>query len=271
MYIYMAGRATKIKLITFDAYNTLFKPKGNLTALYALEASLNGIYVSKDEINQHFGKLYRRQIEEKPFYGLAQGLTVHTWWEELVYSTYIHAGVSKKELDPKFDKIFNGLYNRFTQRKYYELFPDVTPTLEFLKKNGFQIGVISNTDERIIPVLRNLQLDTYFNFILSSVYAGYEKPSKQIFDKARTFCTQQPISPSEVLHVGDDEEKDYQGAINAGENAVFLNREKIPYEDSLEHINACKLKRESHDYTTISSLTELYPLMCNRFNNKLGE
>ncbi|KAI9481641.1 MAG: HAD-like domain-containing protein [Benjaminiella poitrasii] len=259
----MAGTATRIKLITFDAYNTLFKPRGNLIALYALEASLHGIQVSKDEINKHFGRLYRQQLDQKPFYGLQKGLSVRTWWEELVYLTYVHAGVSKKELDPKFSKIFNDLYDRFTQKRYYDLYPDVTPTLEFLKKNGFQTGVISNTDERIIPVLKNLQLDKYFNFILSSVHAGSEKPSKQIFDKARTFCNQ-PISPEEVLHIGDDEEKDYQGAINAGENAVFLDREKIPYEDTPENISACKAKR-TEDYTSILSLNELYPLMCNNF------
>lgn len=94
----MAGRATRIKLITFDAYNTLFKPRGNLTALYALEASYHGIHVSKEAINQHFGRLYRNQLEEKPFYGRHQGLSVRHWWEELVYSTFIHAGVSKKGL-----------------------------------------------------------------------------------------------------------------------------------------------------------------------------
>lgn len=99
------------------------------------------------------------------------------------------------------------------------------------------------TFKMIVPVLRNLKLDKYFNFILSSVHAGSEKPSRQIFDKARGLSGQH-ISPNEVLHIGDDEEKqvfhnlkfdlhcsnvpfrDYQGAINAGENAVFLHRGK---------------------------------------------
>jgi FMN phosphatase YigB (HAD superfamily) len=159
----MAGRATRIKLITFDAYNTLFKPRGNLTELYAIEASYHGIQVSKDEINKHFGKVYRDQLNAKPFYGLHQGSSVRNWWEELVYSTYIHSGVSKKELDPKFDKLFHGLFHRFTHEKYYDLFPDVTPTLEFLKKNGFKTGVISNTDERISKCLTIQKWRIYAN------------------------------------------------------------------------------------------------------------
>lgn len=62
------------------------------------------------------------------------------------------------------------------------------------------------TFKTIVPVLRNLKLDKYFNFILSSVHAGSEKPSRQIFDKARGLSGQH-ISPNEVLHIGDDEEK----------------------------------------------------------------
>lgn len=54
--------------------------------------------------------------------------------------------------------------------------------------------------------MKNLQLDKYFNFILSSVHAGAEKPSRQIFDKARGLSGQS-ILPDEVLHIGDDEEK----------------------------------------------------------------
>lgn len=77
-------------------------------------------------------------------------------------------------------------------------------------------------------MMRNLHLDKYFNFILSSVHAGSEKPSRQIFEKARGLSGQS-ISPDEVLHIGDDEEKDYEGAINAGENAIFLNRGNNDY------------------------------------------
>jgi FMN phosphatase YigB (HAD superfamily) len=54
--------------------------------------------------------------------------------------------------------------------------------------------------------MKNLQLDKYFNFILSSVHAGCEKPSRQIFDQAR-IMNGHYFEPSQVLHIGDDEEK----------------------------------------------------------------
>jgi hypothetical protein len=57
--------------------------------------------------------------------------------------------------------------------------------------------------------------------------------------------------------------RDYEGALNAGANAVFLGRDKIPYEDTPENISVCKAK--SVNYTTIYSLHELYPLMCQKF------
>lgn len=71
---------------------------------------------------------------------------------------------------------------------------------------SLSISAIQLTHFSIDPILKNLQLDKYFNFILSSVNAGSEKPSRQIFDKARTLTGNQ-ILPHEVLHIGDDEEK----------------------------------------------------------------
>jgi putative hydrolase of the HAD superfamily len=101
---------SKIKLITFDAYNTLFKPRGSLSAqyvrtfevvnviLYKLkyyfektrkkkpqveEASKYDIKVTREQINLHFGQAYKQQLLKAPFYGLSLGMTPHGWWKEV--------------------------------------------------------------------------------------------------------------------------------------------------------------------------------------------
>ncbi|KAI8974459.1 HAD-like domain-containing protein [Pilobolus umbonatus] len=202
----MAGTLTKIKLITFDAYNTLFKLNKNPAKIYANEACHYGIHVPSKSIESSFGRVYKEQLRQKPFYGLHQGLSPSDWWKETVYKTFLGAGVSKQKLDPIYDPLFNSLFNCFTLRKYYLLYPDVTPTLELLKQYGFKIGVISNTDERIVSLMQNLNIDKYFDFIVSGVQVGSEKPSTEIFDRARCLSPKS-IQPEEVLHVGDDEER----------------------------------------------------------------
>lgn len=83
----------------------------------------------------------------------------------MVYSTFIGAGIKPKgkkkfinfwnpnwyiiDLDTKFDELYHALYTRFTTAEAYSVFPDVVGTLKELKMYGFQMGVISNSDERV--------------------------------------------------------------------------------------------------------------------------
>ncbi|KAI8376148.1 HAD-like domain-containing protein, partial [Radiomyces spectabilis] len=125
---------------------------------------------------------------------------------QLVYATFLDAGVSKKQLDMKFDQLFQAIYTRFRTAEGYALFPDVVPTLNELKRRGFQMGVISNSDDCLVDVIQSLRLDHYFDFILPSCMAGFEKPHGRIFQKALTLASP-GITPEAALHIGDDLQK----------------------------------------------------------------
>ena len=53
------------------------------------------------------------------------------------------------DLDPVYDKLFDILWVRFTTAEGYTVFPDVPDTLADLKKRGFKMGVVSNTDDTL--------------------------------------------------------------------------------------------------------------------------
>ncbi|KAI9490071.1 HAD-like domain-containing protein [Zychaea mexicana] len=251
--------AARIRLLTLDAYNTLFKPKGSLSSQYAQEAVKHGVNVSKSAVSQHFGIAYRDQLERAPFYGLHLGMHTRQWWEELVYATFVGAGANKKDLDPVFDTLFNSLYTRFMTAEGYTTFPDVRRTLMQLRQRGFQMGVISNSDERVLSVIKSLELDDYFDFVLPSCLAGYEKPEVQIFEKA---CEITGVRPEEALHVGDDIEKDYYGtgARHAGWHATLLKRCKLSYQDSAPDLVPAEMS-PAQIPQTIMSLQELCPIL----------
>ncbi|KAI9316360.1 HAD-like domain-containing protein [Dichotomocladium elegans] len=219
----------RLRLITFDAYNTLFKPRGSLSAQYAQEAACHGINVTKLAVSHSFGAAYKKQLGRAPFYGLKLGMTPRAWWEELVYATLLGAGATKQELDPAFDRLFDALYNRFTTKDGYTTFPDVQKSLVELKRRGYQMGVISNSDERVLSVIKSLELDSHFDFVLPSCLAGHEKPDIEIFEKALRIAGERAEN---AIHVGDDVEKDYHGARNAGWHAILLERSKLSYQDS---------------------------------------
>lgn len=58
----------------------------------------------------------------------------------------------------------------------------------------------------VVSVMKNLNLSKYFDFILPSCLAGYEKPAVEVFERAR-FMAGPDILPSEALHIGDDPDK----------------------------------------------------------------
>ncbi|KAI8068456.1 HAD-like domain-containing protein [Gongronella butleri] len=252
--------ASKIRLITFDAYNTLFKPRGSLSGQYAHEAAKVGLNISPEAVSKHFGIAYREQVLRAPMYGVHQGMASQDWWAELVYNTFAGAGVDKKELDGQFPKLFAALFARFESTEGYSVFPDVIYTLKDLQRRGFRMGVISNCDERLEIIMKNLKLHAYFDFILPSCIAGFEKPDHRIFDRALELVKHMAIDPSEVLHVGDDFERDYVGALQAGWNAVLLKRIKLSYEDS--HPPDATPDAITGRPKSIMSMKDLYPMAC---------
>ncbi|KAI8138147.1 HAD-like domain-containing protein [Fennellomyces sp. T-0311] len=203
--------ASRIRLVSFDAFNTLYKPKGSLSSQYTQEAVRHGLNVTTAAVRENFGLAYKKQLDRAPFYGMHLGMASRTWWEELVYATFLGAGATKKDLDPVFDSLFDTLYTRFMTKDGYTTFPDVRRTLSELRRRGFHMG---------------LELDPYFDFVLPSCAAGYEKPDAQIFQKA---CEITGVRPEEALHVGDDEDKcklSYQDS--APDLVPELARCKIP-------------------------------------------
>jgi HAD superfamily hydrolase (TIGR01549 family) len=76
----------------------------------------------------------------------------------------------------------------------------------------FKLGIISNFDPRLDVLLRNMKVNHYFDFVLSSYDCGFEKPDKKIFDKAMAASELKDLDPKECLHIGDTPITDYIGA-----------------------------------------------------------
>ena len=87
--------------------------------------------------------------------------------------------------------------------------PDVYPLLESLKRSGYVLGVVSNREEPYHDEIKNIKLDSYFQFILAGGEVNSFKPHRLIFKHA---CT----SAQETLYIGDNYFADVVGARRAG-------------------------------------------------------
>lgn len=204
-----------IKAVTFDVGGTLIKPQPSVGHVYAEVAAKNGCKnVSPDELNRQFKAAWR---------GMKTFNHRREEWAELVDKTF--AGLVKTRPSTTF---FPELYDRFSEPEAWRIFEDVAPTLDYLASQGIGLGIISNWDERLRPLLERLGLARYFEAIIVSCEVGFPKPSPVIFQHA---AKKLGLAPEFILHVGDCRRSDAEGAKSAGFAGLLLDRER---EEELE-------------------------------------
>ena len=104
----------------------------------------------------------------------------------------------------------------FAERQRVTLFEDALPALEFLSAR-FPLVCISNGNADVARV----GLGSFFRAAISAREFGVGKPDPRIFHAAAGALD---LTVVEVLHVGDDATLDALGALNAGMQAVWMNR-----------------------------------------------
>lgn len=102
------------------------------------------------------------------------------------------------------------------------LYEDVVPTLETLRQNCITLGVVSNSLESDIEHILDLAgIKEFFTIKVGIDTFKCVKPEKEIFTKTiEKYC----LDIERTLFVGDSLENDYYGALNAGINAVLVDR-----------------------------------------------
>ncbi|NPB02211.1 MAG: TIGR02253 family HAD-type hydrolase [Methanopyri archaeon] len=111
-----------------------------------------------------------------------------------------------------------------TKLAYLKPYPDVIPTLLWLKEKGLRLGVVTSG----IPVkqwekLIRLGIHHFFDDVVISEDVGVEKPNPRIFKIA---VSRLGVAPSEALYVGDRPDRDVRGANRAGLVTVRVRQGK---------------------------------------------
>lgn len=105
-----------------------------------------------------------------------------------------------------------------------ELYPDVRPTLERLRGDGYVMALVSNAPPDTAKTIEALGLPTLIPTIVVSGLVGVSKPNPEIF---RIALRTAGVSAEETIHVGDLYDADVRGARNAGIEGVLIDREGI--------------------------------------------
>lgn len=202
-----ASAPRTIQAVTFDVGGTLIEPWPSVGHVYAEVARHFGVTgVTPAVLDAGFAAAWRAKVDFD--YSRAA-------WFGVVRETF---GDAARALPPAF---FPALYERFAQADAWRVYDDVLPALDWFRRRGFRLGVISNWDDRLRPLLANLGLADRFDTIVVSVEVGRPKPAPEIF---RWAATALGLDPATILHVGDSPAEDFSGATSAGFRAVLLQR-----------------------------------------------
>jgi HAD superfamily hydrolase (TIGR01549 family) len=194
-----------IKGIIFDLWNTLISSPLAENSLERIIEILN--LSGKKEFWANFGLVSVKPIET---------------FEEVIKEFCKATGNEDKF--KKIQKILNKIEERIV------VFDDTLPTLSLLKKNGFPLCLITNTDKpSFLMALKKLNVNTIFDFVITSFDVGILKPDKRIFLLA---TEKLKLKPSECMMVGDSIEEDILTPRKLGMVTVLIDRKncykKVP-------------------------------------------
>lgn len=215
------------RLVTFDAFDTLFTPHPAVHVQYARVAQSFGVHVDPMTVQESFKSAFKAMSARAPNYGKHLGMRYETWWEELIENLFsMHTRAVPPGLAPALVERFNG--------RGYRLFSDVEETLRRMDgwRGKVKIGILSNSDPRVPQILETHGIRKHFD-IISLSYDSYAKPDRRIFDHTVRVAD---VSAGECLHVGDNLVKDYHAALHAGWQAVYLDRQGLCTDDSIASI-----------------------------------
>ncbi|MHC4310104.1 MAG: HAD family hydrolase [Planctomycetota bacterium] len=108
------------------------------------------------------------------------------------------------------------------------LFDGVAETLSRLKEKGIRLAILSDTEsheERVRQRLADLNIEQYFDVVLTSIDIGYIKPEPQAFEAVLRKLNS---SKKESVFVGHDLDE-LQGALDFGIDCIAYNyNENVP-------------------------------------------
>ena len=120
------------------------------------------------------------------------------------------------------------IYDQWSVNHHFEMYDDVAPVLDELRKRGVIVGAISNSHRSLDAFCEHFSLRDIISVSVSGAEHGYMKPHRSIFDTA---LERAKVRAQDSMMVGDSFKHDIEGAMNAGWRAVLLKRSgEVPYQ-----------------------------------------
>ncbi|MGA0200235.1 MAG: HAD-IA family hydrolase [Prochlorotrichaceae cyanobacterium] len=209
------------KVILLDAVGTLFGVRDHVGQVYATIAQEFGVNVEPNLLNRSFLSSFRA-APAMAFPGV-DPLDIpkreYEWWQAVTLYTFQQAEALDQFSD--FPGFFARLYKHFATARPWLIYPDVLPALKQWRSQGIRLGIVSNFDSRLYPLLDALNLTLFFSSVTISTEVGAAKPDPKIFFTA---LQKHKCTPEQAWYIGDSQTEDYWGARSVGLRSLLIQR-----------------------------------------------
>eukprot|EP00250_Pteridium_aquilinum_P013118 c21143_g1_i1 orf=173-955(+) len=209
----------KYKALLVDAGGTLIQLAKPVEETYGAYGLKYGINLSTKDIKENFKRVFAEPWSEHLRY---EGDGKLFWRYAVAQATGC-----------KDEQFFEEIYQHYAKASAWKLPVGALSSLHHLRNSGVKLGVLSNFDTRLRPLLQELRLTELFHSIIVSCEVGYEKPAPEIFKAA---LRELDVQANETVLLGDDPVADMQGARAVGIDAWLWKKEVTTFEEVADKV-----------------------------------
>ena len=182
----------------------------------------NGITLDNRVYRAHLSEYYEQR--EKDYRETTYHFVLSELLNELGYSEVPESTIRSA---------LNALFS--VTQSNWALEDDVIPTVQQLKSQNYQLGILSNAgdDKDVQELIERFGIRAHFDFVLTSAACFYRKPHPRAFELALAHWS---IQPEEAVMIGDSLEADILGAQNLNMRTIWITRRAEFTDDDLHKI-----------------------------------
>jgi REG-2-like HAD superfamily hydrolase len=210
-----------IRTVFFDAGFTLLYPSPSILAVCQQVCQQYGLHIDANQLQQGMesAEKFRLHQVQSNRYIWADEQDIAKFWLSYYRSLLQPFMVGHDEM--LLDHLVHTIAKEFEKHTAWQLYPDVKPTLKAFQAKGYRLGVISDWNIALGPLLRQLDLTQYFDCLVISAAARHAKPSPKLYDMALERANS---IPDYTIHIGDSYIHDVLGARSVGITPILLDR-----------------------------------------------
>jgi len=191
----------RVAVISFDLDGTLVNYKfvnsiwfEGIPRLYSLEKKVS-LADALSAVKREYDKVGKARLE---------------WYD-------VHYWLRKFNLDVAPRELLRNFQDRI------EIYPEVPRVLDELKKRGFRLVIVTNARTEFVELeLGKSKIKKYFERVFSSTSDfGLVKKTVNLY---RRVCDILEVIPQEMIHIGDDQNFDFEVPTRLGILAFYLDR-----------------------------------------------